>query len=86
MDVILPCLNEAPALPWVLGRMPAGFRLPGGADLLTPLVFTAEELRHRGAHYLVAMGKLKPGATTEQARTEMSGIATALTGEGPPAS
>jgi glycosyltransferase involved in cell wall biosynthesis len=26
VDVILPCLNEAPALPWVLGRIPAGFR------------------------------------------------------------
>jgi dTDP-L-rhamnose 4-epimerase len=26
IDVILPCLNEAPALPWVLTRMPAGFR------------------------------------------------------------
>jgi glycosyltransferase involved in cell wall biosynthesis len=26
IDVILPCLNEAPALPWVLGKMPAGFR------------------------------------------------------------
>ena len=25
-DVVLPCLNEAPALPWVLRRMPAGFR------------------------------------------------------------
>src|SRR5262245_6822194 len=26
IDVILPCLNEAAALPWVLSRMPAGFR------------------------------------------------------------
>jgi glycosyltransferase involved in cell wall biosynthesis len=26
VDVILPCLNEAPALPWILARMPAGFR------------------------------------------------------------
>jgi glycosyltransferase involved in cell wall biosynthesis len=26
VDVILPCLNEAPALPWVLMRMPDGFR------------------------------------------------------------
>jgi len=26
VDVILPCLNEAAALRWVLGRMPAGFR------------------------------------------------------------
>lgn len=26
VDVILPCLNEAPALPWILRRMPGGFR------------------------------------------------------------
>jgi glycosyltransferase involved in cell wall biosynthesis len=26
VDVILPCLDEAPALPWILERMPAGFR------------------------------------------------------------
>ncbi|MEO3824290.1 glycosyltransferase family 2 protein [Actinomadura sp. B10D3] len=26
IDVVLPCLNEAEALPWVLARMPEGFR------------------------------------------------------------
>jgi glycosyltransferase involved in cell wall biosynthesis len=26
VDVVLPCLNEAAALPWVIGRMPAGYR------------------------------------------------------------
>jgi glycosyltransferase involved in cell wall biosynthesis len=26
VDVILPCLDEALALPWILARMPAGFR------------------------------------------------------------
>ncbi|WP_412517775.1 glycosyltransferase family 2 protein [Actinomadura madurae] len=26
IDVVLPCLNEAEALPWVLTRMPEGFR------------------------------------------------------------
>jgi glycosyltransferase involved in cell wall biosynthesis len=26
VDVVLPCLNEAAALPWVLERMPEGFR------------------------------------------------------------
>src|ERR1700753_916686 len=26
VDVILPCLNEASALPWILERMPAGYR------------------------------------------------------------
>ena len=26
IDVVLPCLNEAQALPWVLSRFPSGFR------------------------------------------------------------
>jgi len=26
IDAVLPCLDEAAALPWVLGRMPAGYR------------------------------------------------------------
>src|SRR6516225_3566702 len=26
IDVVLPCLNEADALPWVLSRMPPGYR------------------------------------------------------------
>jgi glycosyltransferase involved in cell wall biosynthesis len=26
-DVVLPCLNEAPALPWVLSRIPVGYRV-----------------------------------------------------------
>jgi dTDP-L-rhamnose 4-epimerase len=26
IDVVFPCLNEAAALPWVLSRMPAGYR------------------------------------------------------------
>ncbi|MBC7519162.1 MAG: glycosyltransferase family 2 protein [Microbacteriaceae bacterium] len=26
VDVVFPCLNEAEALPWVLGRLPAGYR------------------------------------------------------------
>ena len=25
-DVVLPCLDEAPALPWLLARMPVGYR------------------------------------------------------------
>lgn len=26
VDIILPCLNEAEALPWILGRLPEGYR------------------------------------------------------------
>ncbi|TFD71205.1 glycosyltransferase family 2 protein [Cryobacterium gelidum] len=48
VDVVLPCLNESQALPWILERMPAGYRAivvdngstDGSADLA----------RHLGAH------------------------------------
>ncbi len=62
----------------VLGVMPKGYRIPQGADLLAPLTLTPDMLSHRGSHYLVAMGRLKPGVTLQQAQSEMSGIATAL--------
>ena len=29
VDAVLPCLNEAAALPWVLSRMPTGYRHAG---------------------------------------------------------
>ena len=32
IDVVLPCLDEAAALPWVLGRLPAGYRAIVVAD------------------------------------------------------
>ncbi len=45
VDVVLPCLNEAQALPWILERMPAGYRAvvvdngstDGSADLARSL-------------------------------------------------
>ncbi|MFI1384940.1 glycosyltransferase family 2 protein [Embleya sp. NPDC020886] len=51
VDVVLPCLDEADALPWVLARMPAGYR---------PIVVdngsrdgSAELARSFGAHVVV---------------------------------
>lgn len=59
VDVILPCLNEASALPWVLERMPNGFRpivvdngsTDGSADVARSLGATvvAESARGFGA-------------------------------------
>jgi glycosyltransferase involved in cell wall biosynthesis len=50
VDVILPCLDEAAALPWVLSRMPAGYRPivadNGSADS------SADIARERGATVL----------------------------------
>ena len=59
VDVIFPCLNEAAALPWILERMPAGFRpivvdnnsTDGSADVARSLGATvvAEPVRGYGA-------------------------------------
>ncbi|WP_112237946.1 glycosyltransferase family 2 protein [Kribbella monticola] len=56
VDLILPCLNEAAALPWVLGRLPAGVRAvvvdngstDGSPDLAAMLGATVVDCDVRG--------------------------------------
>lgn len=55
-DVVLPCLDEAAALPWVLGRMPPGYRAvvadngssDGSADVARAHGATVVDARPRG--------------------------------------
>jgi glycosyltransferase involved in cell wall biosynthesis len=55
-DVLLPCLDEADALPWILGRMPKGFRplvidngsRDGSAQLAADLGATVVHAERRG--------------------------------------
>jgi putative ABC transport system permease protein len=60
----------------VVGVVPAGRGYPFSADLWTPLVFTSSQLSDaaRGARYLSMIGRLRAGATEEQARRELSQI------------
>ncbi|ONI74310.1 glycosyltransferase [Kribbella sp. ALI-6-A] len=56
VDLILPCLNEAAALPWVLGRLPDGVRAvvvdngstDGSAEIATKLGATVVRCALRG--------------------------------------
>ncbi|MFF4364782.1 glycosyltransferase family 2 protein [Streptomyces sp. NPDC001594] len=56
VDVVLPCLNEAEALPWVLARIPAGWRAlvvdngstDGSADIARSLGATVVPEPRRG--------------------------------------
>ncbi len=56
IDIVLPCLDEAPALPWVLARIPSGARAivvdngsrDGSADLARDLGATVVRCPARG--------------------------------------
>ncbi|MEK6410078.1 MAG: ABC transporter permease [Acidobacteriota bacterium] len=60
----------------VIGVMPAGFGFPDReTDLWAPVAFTARDAQAHGSHFLSVIGRLKPGATAAQARTDMNAIA-----------
>ena len=60
----------------VIGVVPAGHGYPFSAELWMPLVFTSSQLSdaNRGARYLAMIGRLRGGATPDQARSELSQI------------
>lgn len=60
----------------IIGVMPAEFEFPKGADVWTPLTATMSQraVENRGSVFLQAIGRLKPGATIEQANAELNTI------------
>jgi putative ABC transport system permease protein len=77
-DILGQTLTLAAEPYTVVGVMPPRTISPDGArfrDVWLPLAFTPEELRLRHSHNYSVIGRLKPGATLEQARAEMSLIA-----------
>jgi putative ABC transport system permease protein len=59
----------------VIGVMPPsrGLRFRDN-EIWAPIAFTAEQAQNRKGRIINVMGRLKPGVTIEQARTEMSAI------------
>ena len=60
----------------VVGIMPPGITFPGEIDIWFPLRITGDELtpNQRGAHYLNAVGRLKPDVTVAQAIDDLARI------------
>ena len=69
----------------VVGVMPAGFKFPviANTELWRPLGPTLNPGCQRGCYVLRAMARLKPEATLEQARAEMSTIASRIEAQYP---
>lgn len=63
-DVVLPCLNEAAALPWILGRIPPGYRpivadngsTDGSPDIAAQWGATVVRVTERGFGWAVHAG------------------------------
>ena len=76
----------------IIGVMPRGFKFPEQSDLWIPPRQTVPEhtLRpavnmstNRDSHYLSAIGRLKPGVTLQQARTDMDAVALRMEEQNP---
>jgi predicted permease len=73
----LVVLNDQPYT--VVGVMPPYFNFPGEqVDLWTPFRFDEEAYQDRNNNYIIAVGRLRPGVSVEQARAEVQVIATQL--------
>jgi predicted permease len=59
----------------IVGVLPAGFHFPRKTDLWTP---SGEETVSRSAHNYLAIARLKPDVTLEQAQTQLTAIASRL--------
>jgi putative ABC transport system permease protein len=60
----------------VVGVMPADFEFPKGADVWSPLSASVGggALENRGAVFLQAVGRLRPGVTLSEAEAEMNAV------------
>ncbi|HEV2764951.1 MAG TPA: ABC transporter permease, partial [Pyrinomonadaceae bacterium] len=65
----------------IIGVMPAGFQFLAEADLWVPLAHNPVVGRGRGVRLLSVFGRLKEGATREQAGGELAAVAARLEAE-----
>ena len=66
----------------IIGVMPPDYRV-GATEAFVPLALDAARMRSRGAHYLDVLARLKPDATLEQARAELTSLAVRTRAEHP---
>ncbi|HEY6376513.1 MAG TPA: ABC transporter permease [Edaphobacter sp.] len=57
----------------VVGVLSAGVPDRLGSELATPLAFTPEQINHE-YHWILAMGRMKPGVTLQQAQADMDTV------------
>jgi putative ABC transport system permease protein len=67
----------------VIGVAPEGFDFPMGAQVWAPLAFTKEIAERRRSRYLTVVGRLAPGRTLEEAKSQLTVIGERLEAQHP---
>ena len=65
----------------VIGVMPRWFNYPPAIDLWTPFDMTQNTMHNRGSHWASAIGRVKDGATIDQARADLLTVSARLNKE-----
>ena len=58
----------------IVGLMPPGFQFPGKTEIWLPAGWNGIPRDRRGGHWLLALARIRSGATLEQAQSEMNSI------------
>jgi putative ABC transport system permease protein len=66
----------------VVGVLAKGLSDRYDAELTTPLAFRPEQINH-DYHWMIAMGRLKPGVSLQQAQADMDGVAAGIAAANP---
>jgi putative ABC transport system permease protein len=66
----------------VVGVLAEGLSDRYDTELTTPLAFRPEQINH-DYHWMIAMGRLKPGVTLQQAQADMDGVAGSIAAANP---
>ena len=77
-DIIGKQIQVNAATTTVVGVMPPSFAFPPGSndqvELVVPFQFDPANPGNRGGHFLSVIGRLKPGVSLQQARSEMTSL------------
>ncbi len=58
----------------VIGVMPQDYNFPRGVELMAPLTQTPARVSNRRSHEFLAVARLKPGVSIQQAQADLDGI------------
>src|SRR5262245_17151009 len=62
----------------IIGVMPPDVIFPRGAEILAPMAMTSAEMRSRGSHGYLVVGRLKNGVSIGQAQSDLDVVARRL--------